>query len=74
VPTDVDGLAQLLDRLDERVLEVGGRLYLAKDSRMRPEHIPLMYPRIDEWRAVRDTLDPDRRLNSDLARRLDLLG
>jgi decaprenylphospho-beta-D-ribofuranose 2-oxidase len=74
VPTDVRGLADLLDRLDKRVLEVGGRLYLAKDSRMRPEHIPLMYPRIDEWRAVRDTLDPDRRLNSDLARRLNLLG
>jgi decaprenylphospho-beta-D-ribofuranose 2-oxidase len=33
-----------------------------------------MYPRLDEWRAVRDSLDPERRLNSDLARRLDLLG
>jgi decaprenylphospho-beta-D-ribofuranose 2-oxidase len=74
VPTDVGGLAPLLDRLDRRVLDVGGRLYLAKDSRMRPEHLPLMYPRLDEWREVRDSLDPDRRLNSDLARRLDLLG
>jgi decaprenylphospho-beta-D-ribofuranose 2-oxidase len=74
VPTDVAGLGPLLDRLDERVLEAGGRLYLAKDGRMRPEHLPAMYPRIDKWRAVRDTLDPDRRLNSDLARRLDLLG
>jgi decaprenylphospho-beta-D-ribofuranose 2-oxidase len=74
VPTDVGGLAGLLDRLDERVLDVGGRLYLAKDSRMRPEHLPHMYPRLDEWREIRDTLDPDRRLNSDLARRLDLLG
>jgi decaprenylphospho-beta-D-ribofuranose 2-oxidase len=33
-----------------------------------------MYPRLDEWRAVRDGLDPDGRLNSDLARRLRLLG
>lgn len=74
VPTDVGGLAPLLNRLDEQVLEVGGRLYLAKDSRMRPEHLPLMYPRLDEWRQVRDSLDPDRRLNSDLARRLNLLG
>jgi len=74
VPTDVARLSDLLDRLDRRVLEVGGRLYLAKDSRMRPEHLPLMYPRLDEWREVRDTLDPDRRLNSDLARRLHLLG
>jgi decaprenylphospho-beta-D-ribofuranose 2-oxidase len=74
VPTDVGGLAPLLDRLDDRVLDVGGRIYLAKDSRMRPEHLPLMYPRLDEWRAVRDGLDPDGRLNSDLARRLRLLG
>jgi decaprenylphospho-beta-D-ribofuranose 2-oxidase len=74
VPTDVGGLAPLLDRLDERVLDVGGRLYLAKDSRMRPEHLRLMYPRLDEWRQVRDELDPDRRLNSDLARRLNLRG
>jgi decaprenylphospho-beta-D-ribofuranose 2-oxidase len=74
VPTSDPDLGPLLDRLDERVLETGGRLYLAKDSRMRPEMLPAMYPRLDEWRAVRDRLDPDRRLSSDLARRLNLLG
>ena len=74
VPTSDPDLGPLLDRLDERVLEAGGRLYLAKDSRMQPEMLPAMYPRLDEWRAVRDRMDPDRRLSSDLARRLDLLG
>ena len=74
VPTSDPDLAPLLDRLDERVLETGGRLYLAKDSRMRPEMLPAMYPRLDEWRAVRDRMDPDRRMSSDLARRLHLLG
>jgi decaprenylphospho-beta-D-ribofuranose 2-oxidase len=74
VPTTDPGLAPLLDRLDERVVEAGGRLYLAKDSRMRPELVRAMYPRLDEWRATRDRLDPDRRMISDLARRLDLLG
>jgi decaprenylphospho-beta-D-ribofuranose 2-oxidase len=74
VPTSDPDLAPLLDRLDQRVVESGGRLYLAKDSRMRPELLGAMYPRLDEWRAVRDRMDPDRRLNSDLARRLDLLG
>jgi decaprenylphospho-beta-D-ribofuranose 2-oxidase len=74
VPTTDPALGPLLDRLDERVAEAGGRLYLAKDSRMRPELLPIMYPRLDEWRAVRNRLDPDSRLTSDLARRLRLLG
>jgi decaprenylphospho-beta-D-ribofuranose 2-oxidase len=74
VPTTDPTLGPLLDRLDDRVAEAGGRLYLAKDSRLRPGLLRVMYPRLDEWRAVRDRLDPDRRLNSDLARRLDLLG
>jgi decaprenylphospho-beta-D-ribofuranose 2-oxidase len=74
VPTTDATLAPLLDRLDDRVVEAGGRLYLAKDSRLRPELLPAMYPRLGEWRAVRDRLDPDRRLTSDLARRLRLLG
>jgi decaprenylphospho-beta-D-ribofuranose 2-oxidase len=74
VPTRDPTLGPVLDRLDDWVAEAGGRLYLAKDSRLRPELLPVMYPRLDEWRAVRDRMDPDRRLNSDLARRLDLLG
>jgi decaprenylphospho-beta-D-ribofuranose 2-oxidase len=74
VPTTDTTMMPLLDRLDRRVAEAGGRVYLAKDSRLRPELVPVMYPGLDEWRAVRDRLDPDRRINSDLARRLRLLG
>jgi decaprenylphospho-beta-D-ribofuranose 2-oxidase len=74
VPAATSGLAELLDRLDQRVADAGGRLYFAKESRMRADLVPVMYPRLDEWRAVRDRLDPDRRLTSDLARRLRLLG
>ncbi len=72
-PLPAPGLAELLDRADELVAGCGGRVYLAKDARLRRELLHAMYPRLAEWRAVRDRLDPERRLTCDLARRLGLV-
>jgi decaprenylphospho-beta-D-ribofuranose 2-oxidase len=68
----VKGLARVLDDLDELVLAEGGRLYLAKDSRMSPAMMAASYPRLAEWQRVRDSLDPQGVFTSDLARRLSL--
>lgn len=67
------GLHEFLNGLDARVLEFGGRLYTAKDSRTTAARFHAMYPRIDEWIAVRRRVDPDGVFASDLARRLELL-
>ena len=67
------GLGELLNGLDRRVLEFGGRLYTAKDARTTAEVFHAMYPRIDEWIAVRRKVDPDGVFASDMARRLELL-
>jgi decaprenylphospho-beta-D-ribofuranose 2-oxidase len=66
------GLDRLLDRLDALVLEAGGRLYLAKDSRLPARHLAQMYPRLDEFRALLERVDPDHVFVSDLARRLGI--
>jgi decaprenylphospho-beta-D-ribofuranose 2-oxidase len=66
------GLGELLDDLDRRVFQFGGRLYTAKDSRTTAQMFHAMYPRIDEWIAVRRKIDPDGVFMSDMARRLEL--
>lgn len=72
VPAGIAGLGAVLDRLDDRVIEAGGRIYLAKDSRMSAATFRAGYPRLDEWLEVRDSLDPEGVFVSDQARRLGL--
>ncbi|WHM31190.1 FAD-binding oxidoreductase [Streptomyces sp. BPPL-273] len=72
IPAGLPGLGAFLDELDEEVAEAGGRVYLAKDARLRPELLAAMYPRLDDFRALRAELDPHGVFVSDLARRLTL--
>ncbi|MFI1567039.1 FAD-binding protein [Streptomyces sp. NPDC020490] len=72
VPANLPGLGGFLDELDEEVAAAGGRVYLAKDSRLRPELLAAMYPRLDDFRALRAELDPRGVFTSDLSRRLTL--
>jgi decaprenylphospho-beta-D-ribofuranose 2-oxidase len=71
-PARTPGLAGLLESLDRLVVEGGGRVYLAKDSRVPPDVLAEMYPRLAEFRKLRGELDPAGLLASDLSRRLSL--
>jgi decaprenylphospho-beta-D-ribofuranose 2-oxidase len=74
VPAATHGLRELLHGLDELVLGAGGRHYLAKDAHMTPDAVRRGYPRLDEWRAVRASVDPMGVWASDQSRRLRLLA
>jgi decaprenylphospho-beta-D-ribofuranose 2-oxidase len=66
------GVHEFCEELDELVLAAGGRHYLAKESRATPEVIERGYPRLDEWRKVRASVDPQGVFASDMSRRLSL--
>jgi decaprenylphospho-beta-D-ribofuranose 2-oxidase len=72
LPAAWPGLRELLDGLDELVAGAGGRVYLAKDARVRPAALRAMEPGLDRWQALRARLDPAGAMRSDLARRLAL--
>ncbi|WP_405681148.1 FAD-binding protein [Streptomyces sp. NBC_01238] len=72
LPAALPGLAGFLDSLDEEVAEAGGRVCLAKDSRLRPQMLAAMYPRLADFRSLRAELDPNGAFRSDLSRRLAL--
>lgn len=73
VPAGAGGLMEVLRDLDDLVLEVGGRHYLAKDAHMTAATMRRGYPRLGEWQAVQRSLDPTGRWCSDQARRLGLV-
>lgn len=65
---------ELLASLERITLDHGGRIYLAKDAAMSPESFAAMYPKLDKFRAVLNRVDPDRHMDSDMARRLNVRG
>jgi FAD/FMN-containing dehydrogenase len=67
-------LLGLLERLDDMVANAGGRVYLAKDSRLGKDAFRRMYPEWRAWKATRDRYDPGYGMQSELGRRLGLVG
>ncbi len=58
------GLFKLLDQLDEIVIKYGGRIYLAKDVRVKKEVFEQGYPRVEQFRAVRKKYGLDKKFSS----------
>ncbi|MEZ4337584.1 MAG: FAD-binding oxidoreductase [Sandaracinaceae bacterium] len=67
-------LGALCRELDRMVLDAGGRIYLDKDAFLEAASLPAMYPRLDEWRAIKARVDPDTVFRSHLSDRVGLTG
>ncbi|MEO8582307.1 MAG: FAD-binding oxidoreductase [Flavitalea sp.] len=68
------GLFPFLDELDTIVLKYGGRLYMSKDARMKPEVLFKGYPQIEEFRSIVKKYNPTGKLSSIQSHRLLLTG
>jgi len=68
-----EGVERIVDTLNARLIELGGRVYLAKDRYTRAEDYRRMDgARIDAWKAVKAKYDPKGRLRSAQSARLGL--
>lgn len=66
------GLFEMLERLDSMVLDYGGRLYLAKDSRMSAATFRRSYPQCEAFQQVRERYGALGRFASAQSQRLGL--
>ncbi|MBO6783679.1 MAG: FAD-binding oxidoreductase [Alphaproteobacteria bacterium] len=68
------GIEELHAVVERIVLDHGGRLYVAKDALMTADAFARMFPRLERFRKVLAEVDPDRRFQSDMSRRLAIHG
>lgn len=66
------GLLEFLDELDQIVLRYGGRLYMSKDARMKPEILRQGYPELDRFKEIVRRYNPDGKIHSIQSDRLFL--
>jgi decaprenylphospho-beta-D-ribofuranose 2-oxidase len=72
VPVYGPEVLEFFSIMDQKLVEAGGRLYLAKDGRTASELIGEMYPELAAFKLITDKYDPQHRFNSDMSRRLGL--
>ena len=65
-------LLNVLDELDNELALIGGKIYLAKDLRQKPEVFKKTYQSYKKWRSIKDEMDPRNLFKSDLSKRLEI--
>ena len=65
-------LLGVLDELDNELASIGGKIYLAKDLRQKPEVFKKTYRSYQTWKSIKKQMDPDNLFKSDLSIRLKM--
>jgi decaprenylphospho-beta-D-ribofuranose 2-oxidase len=66
------GLLEFLDELDKVVLQYGGRIYMSKDARMKPEILQGGYPELEKFKEIIKKYNPEGKIHSIQSDRLFL--
>jgi len=59
-----EGLFEFLDELDKIVLNYGGRLYMSKDARMKPDILNAGYPYLSQFKSIVAKYNPEAKIHS----------
>jgi len=70
LPGNSECILDVLDELDNELATLGGKVYLAKDSRQSPQMFKKSYLKYQEWKSIKSEMDPLNFFQSDLSRRL----
>tara|TARA_B100000242_G_scaffold293514_1_gene271908 strand:- start:11388 stop:12758 length:1371 start_codon:yes stop_codon:yes gene_type:complete len=72
LPGSNKDLLKVLQELDNELATLGGRIYLAKDTRQTSEIFKKTYSSYPKWKKVKNDMDPENIFQSDLSRRLEI--
>ena len=72
LPAKNKKIETLLQEIDEEIAEIGGRIYLAKDSRQSALTFKKTYKLYNSWQQEKQKLDPKNIFTSDISNRLNL--
>jgi decaprenylphospho-beta-D-ribofuranose 2-oxidase len=65
-----EGMFEILDELDKIVLQYGGRLYMSKDARMKPDILAAGYKHLPRFISIIKKYNPEGRIHSTQSDRL----
>ena len=72
IPLSDSSIVPFMRQLNKTIVEVNGRIYLAKDAILEQEDFAAMYPRLERFKEIKRRYDPEHRFRSCQSDRLGI--